>query len=92
MALIIVWTVLEAVAINRAYSAGNLTFVGLVFLWASIILFAFISFILYMVYYSVAPMTGFVLGTIPIILAALNMLQFIVICILTDYSQISGSA
>lgn len=92
LALIIVWTVLEAVAINRAYSAGNLTFVGLVFLWASIILFAFISFILYMVYYSVAPMTGFVLGTIPIILAALNMLQFIVICILTDYSQIPGSA
>ena len=92
LALIIAWTVLEAVSINRAYSAGNLTFIGLIFLWACVILFAFISFILYMVYYLVAPMTGFVLGTIPIMLAALNMLQYIVICLLTNQSQIPGSA
>ena len=92
LALIIGWTVLEAVSINRAYSAGNLTFIGLIFLWACVILFAFISFILYMVYYLVAPMTGFVLGTIPIMLAALNMLQYIVICLLTNQSQIPGSA
>ena len=84
--LIIGWAVLETVSINRAFSSGSLTWKGLMFLWVIVLLSALVSFGMYMAYYSVAPMTGFILGTIPLVLAALNMLLFIVICSIMNSS------
>ncbi len=72
--LIVGWTVLMFLELNAMYGLGHFTkFSAILFMVISVIA-AIISLICYLLYYNLGSVTGYVDGTIPLVMVALMMI------------------
>ncbi|WP_139165152.1 hypothetical protein [Butyrivibrio sp. INlla16] len=75
--LIVCWTMLEVMAVQKVFSAGMIGWIQLVVMFIIIAVAAVLSLVFYLTYYNVEPMRGFVYGMIPLITEALTMAVFV---------------
>ena len=79
--LIVGWTMLEISSVNVAFALEAVSWEKVVAILVIVVIAAVASFICYMLYYNVAPMTGYFFGMIPLITEAVSMVVFEVILI-----------
>lgn len=77
--LIVGWTVLELSAVNALYGNGFLTLTASFALCGVVGLAAAASLVCYVLYYRLTATAGYIMGMVPLILAALTMAALLVI-------------
>lgn len=78
--LIIGWLVLECIAFQCPYRMGRIVSGTVILLIAMAVIAAALSLVFYIRYYQVSEMRGYIYGMIPLILFAVCMAVFLIVC------------